>query len=82
MDVIGLCFSFLEEQVAGDVSGVCWKLLGALAGVIVSLSLVIVKLARFAWEERASRISDRDDTVAQLRAAVNYAKEKRGGSPP
>ena len=64
-------------QQAGDV----WKIVSyTLAGVVGALSLALVKVAKIAWQERMGRVTDRDETIAQMRVMKEAMKEKRGGS--
>lgn len=55
--------------------------IGAMAAVIVFLSGLCAKLAKMAWDERNSRLIDRNDTIAQLNVAKRAVIEKKGGSP-
>jgi len=72
---------WIEGEPTGEVNGVCWKLMGALAGVIVCMATAIVKLARFAWDERMARLNDHIAAQEQINVAKNAARQKGGHSP-
>ena len=69
-----------DAKAAGEVSGDCWKMMTVLGSVIVAESLALVKVAKFAWDERMARLNDHQSAQAQINVAKRAAKEK-GGSP-
>ena len=54
----------------------CTFLLSAMGAVVVALAGAVVKLATLAWNERMGRLTDRNETITQLRVMNNAAKEK------
>jgi len=68
------------QQVASEAPSCIW-LLSALGAAVVTLAGALVKVAKLAWEERLGRLTDRNDTIAQLRVMNQAAKEKKGDSP-
>lgn len=69
----------MDGQPTGDVSGVCWKLLSVMGAVVVALTLALVKVAKFAWDERMARLNDHQ--LAQAEINVGKTAAKKGGSP-
>lgn len=63
--------SMLMEDPTGEVNGVCWKLMAALCVVIVALAGALVKVAKFAWDERMARLDDH----RAIESAVDKQKE-------
>lgn len=62
------------------LTGDCWKVIMGLAGAIVVLCSCVAYCAKGWLESVLDRVADRNDTIAQLRAARNTASSK-GGSP-
>ena len=62
------------------LSGDCWKVITGMASAIVILSGGIAYCARGWLDSVLARVQDRNETIAQLRAARTTASSK-GGSP-
>ena len=71
----------MVEQPTGEISAVAWKFIISLASVIVSLSLVIVKLAKVAWTSASERLQDHRDFEAQMNVVRTSVLKQKGQSP-
>jgi hypothetical protein len=59
----------------------CWKVIGGMGTAIVALCAAIVYLAKGWLGAVIARVSDRNDTIAQLNAAHQVVQKKKGESP-
>ena len=72
-------------QPSGDVSGVCWSLLGAMAiALIGSLKYHTDKLDKKEEEIKAlnaARLEDKEKSEAQINVMIQAIAKKKGESP-
>lgn len=59
----------------------CWRLLAIAGTGFAILGGVIVVLAKKLWETGLARLSDKNETIAQLVAAKHFSAKKREESP-